>query len=412
MFRSEASANKRKLHGDVFFTQPTSYLVISLVLVLIVILALTITFTGTYARSERVSGYLVPSNGIVRIQASQFGTLDQRHVVEGDVVIKGQRLVDVSVSHIASDGQTFAQKNLNAFAHQKVVLETQIAFEKNQLEAELAKLTSEREELELKRISLRKQIALQKRITLSAEAAYKDVQGILEKGYISKIESERRYQMWLSHQSQEQLKSHELTEATARLNQLSIRVDQLPIEAKQRIGRIEQQLSELDTRIVDEEVKQAYTVRAPISGKVVSINSGSVGRTIEAGQALLSILPENSILEAELFVPSRAAGFIEVGMEVRLLYDAFPYQRFGSYQAVITQVTETILAPSELMIPLDIKEPVYRVKAELASDDILIKDKAIKLQNGMTLQANIILERQSFLEWLLSPLVTVSSRSS
>ena len=49
-------------------------------------------------------------------------------------------------------------------------------------------------------------------------------------------------------------------------------------------------------------------------------------------------------------------------------------------------------------------EPVYRVTASLESTQIIANGQEIDLQNGMTLQANIILERRSFLDWLLDPI--------
>ena len=57
----------------------------------------------------------------------------------------------------------------------------------------------------------------------------------------------------------------------------------------------------------------------------------------------MEIIPEDSVLEADLFVPARAIGFIEPGQDVRILYDAFPYQHFGSYHGHVTNVSQTIL---------------------------------------------------------------------
>ena len=412
MFRSEAlNAQKQKLHGDVFLTQPVSFQAITLILAFLVAITIILLFTGSYARSERVAGYLVPSKGLVKIQASHFGSLSQLYVREGEAVTDEQPLADILVSQNTTDGRSFTEKSLEALSRQKTILDMQVTLEKNQLEAELAKLLSERSGLSLRVSSLKQQIVLQQQITASAEAAYKDVQEILGKGYISKVESERRRQTWLAQQAQEHLKEQELTKVQARLEQLDIRLTQLPTESKQRLARIETQASEIDTHIAELEGRQAYVVSSPVNGRVVSIAAKSTGRTVQAGQPLFALLPEGSVLEAELFVPSRAAGFIEEGQEVRLLYDAFPYQRFGSYAATITDVTETILTADETLAPFDIKEPVYRVTAAIDTDRITAKGKEIDLQGGMTLQANIILERRSFLDWLLEPLRSVRGQS-
>jgi len=412
MFRVEAlEARKQKLHGDVFLTQPVSFTTLTLIIVSIITVSAVFLFAGSYARSEHVTGHLVPSKGLVKIQASQFGTLTQLYIREGERVNAGQVLADIQVSQNGLNGRSLVQNSLEALLRQKDIIDTQIALDQNQLDAELGQLASETEEMKLRILSLGKQIKLQKQITASAEAAYTDVQEILGKGYISKVESERRRQTWLSQQAQEQLKTQELAEAEARLHQLDIRATSLPNESKQRLARLEAQSAELNSRKTELEGRRAYAVTSPVNGRVVSISVNSAGRTVQAGQPLLAILPDGSTLEAELFVPSRAAGFVGEGQEVRLLYDAFPYQRFGSFAATVTRVTGTILAPNEALAPFDIKEPVYRVTAAIDQNKITARGKDITLQSGMTLQANIVLERRSFIDWLLEPLQAVGGRS-
>jgi len=412
VFRSEAvKAQQKKLHGDVFLTQPLPFSVLSGVLCAIVLLAGVFIVAGSYARSEHVAGYLVPSKGLVKIQARQFGTLESMRVREGDLVHKGQPLAEVLVSATADDGKNVAAKALAAIEQQRLTLEAQKVLEQNMLEAELAKLQSEQRETMLSINSLEAQIKLQAQITSSAEDAYKDVQDLLGKGYISKIESERRRQSWLSHQAQMQMREQDLASAKARLQQLSIRLTQLPDESDQRLARLRAQLAELDGRIAELEGRRAYLVSSPVEGRVVAVSGTGVGRTVQAGQPLLTILPEGSELKAELYVPSRAVGFVEEGQEVRLLYDAFPYQRFGSFPAVITKVTETILSPDEAMAPFEIREPVYRVTAAIESDTIQARGREVTLQSGMALKANIVLERRSFLDWILEPLRAVGERS-
>ncbi|RMB11846.1 membrane fusion protein [Eilatimonas milleporae] len=412
MFRSEAiEAQKQKLHGDVFLTQPLPFSLITLAVAGIVFLVFFLLLSGSYARSEHVTGHLVPSKGLVKLQASQFGTLAGLHIREGDFVTTGQALASILISQNTPDGDSPTQKALDAIFRQKTTLQTQMTLEQNQLETETARLASERAEAALRIASLDRQIQLQEQITASAESAYMDVQELLERGYISKIESERRRQTWLSQQNQEQLKQQERAEAQANLDRLNIRLEQLPNESRQRLARLRSQQSELDAKQAELEGRRAYAVTSPVDGKVVSISSAGVGRSVAAGQPLLTILPRDSHLEAELFIPSRAAGFVEEGQEVRLLYDAFPYQRFGSFPATITQVTESILSPEEVLAPFAVTQPVYRVKAAIGTDSIDINSRRIALQSGMTLQANIILERRSFLDWLLDPLRAVGDRS-
>lgn len=67
--------------------------------------------------------------------------------------------------------------------------------------------------------------------------------------------------------------------------------------------------------------------------------------------------------------------------------------------------------PRETDIPFPFEEPVYRIQVALDRQSIEAFGKPAPLQAGMTLQANIVLERQSFLQWMLQPLNAVINRT-
>ena len=296
-------------------------------------------------------------------------------------------------------------------ARQDFELQTLITLETNQLETELAHLKTEKEEIEISLGSLKEQLGVQRQLATSAQDAFKAVKNLRVRGYISKEESEHRRQEWLRQKTQEQIRVREVAAAESKQKLLEIRLLQLPNESNQRIARLKAQKAELEGRKTDLSGRSAYAVTSSVAGKVVSLSVSSIGRSIQAGQPLLTVMPEDSLLGAELFIPSRAIGFVEKGQEVRLLYDAFPYQFFGSYKATITDVTEIILAPGEILASLDLRESVYRVTARIEDSTIKTGTREIALQSGMTLRANIVLERRSFLDWLLEPIHAVRERS-
>lgn len=413
MFRAAAiEAKKQKLHGDVFLTTPLTFTTISYLIFLIVLVVLSVLFTGSYARTERVPGYLVPTGGLVKIQAGRFGTLRSLNVTEGDIVKAGDIILSVEAAQQLTDGNNSVEaRSLSAIEDQRQNITNQITLEENQLASEQSRMKAEIDAIKLEISSLKSQITLQGEITASAETAYADVQELLTKGYISKAESERRRQTWLSQQAQGKLREQEFENAKARLEQLTIRLTQLPGETAARIARLNAQLIDTDTREAELLGREAYVIKAPVSGRVASITTSTIGQSVLPQQPILTILPEGSELTAELFVPSRAVGFVEAGQEVRLLYAAFPYQRFGSFPAEITKVTRTILSPNEAVTPFQLQEPVYRVTASLENSTLDIAGNEIALQSGMQLEANIILENRSFVDWILEPLRAVRGRS-
>ena len=158
------------------------------------------------------------------------------------------------------------------------------------------------------------------------------------------------------------------------------------------------------------EAQSTYVVTATVAGRIVALPVQR-GQTVAPGASLAVVTPQGSTLEAELYAPSRAAGFVREGQEVRLLYQAFPHQKFGTGEGTVTSVSRTVLAPSEVAIPgLQVQEPVFRVRVALARDSVSAYGETLPLQPGMLLSADVVIDRRSLLEWLLDPLYAAGRR--
>lgn len=122
------------------------------------------------------------------------------------------------------------------------------------------------------------------------------------------------------------------------------------------------------------------------------------------------VLPEGEGLEADLWVPSRAAGFVQPGDPVRLMYDAFPYARFGVGRGVVKAVGRAPVAPNDLPVPIETKEGLYRVTGSLSRQDVAAYGKSWALAPGMRLNADLVLDERPMLAWLLDPVLAIKNR--
>ena len=144
------------------------------------------------------------------------------------------------------------------------------------------------------------------------------------------------------------------------------------------------------------------------------------GAKADTGTPLLSIVPPTSRLEAHLYAPSRSIGFVRTGQRVQLRYQAFPYQRFGHYEGVVAAISRAALSPAELPPQLAgltsvtgvaagaAAEPIYRITVSLTSQTVTAYGAQTPLQPGMTLEADVALERRRLFEWMLDPLYAVT----
>jgi membrane fusion protein len=161
--------------------------------------------------------------------------------------------------------------------------------------------------------------------------------------------------------------------------------------------------------MVQEEAKREIVIRAPITGVVTNITV-SAGQSVSADAAFATILPAGSQLQVELLVPTRAIGFVTKGKEVSLRYEAFPYERFGQYRAVIADVSQTVWSAGDKVGPLTVREPAYRITAKLDKQSVEAMGQEIPLRSGMLVNADILLEKRSLLEWIFEPVLQLRGR--
>ena len=152
-----------------------------------------------------------------------------------------------------------------------------------------------------------------------------------------------------------------------------------------------------------------YAVRAPGDG-AISVLIAMLGDHVTAETPLVSIMPTGAELEGKLFVPTSKAGFVKVGQKVLLRYHAYPYQRFGLYEAVVSEIDKSILSPQDLRalsIPVKIEEVFYRVTVTLQKQTVTVYGKPYPLTAGMLFDAIILGEKRNIWQWALDPIYSL-----
>ncbi|MFL6796055.1 MAG: HlyD family efflux transporter periplasmic adaptor subunit [Xanthobacteraceae bacterium] len=408
LFRQEAVEFQRARHqwGDVAALQPLSSKILTWFLAAAVA-ALTVfaCFAG-YVRKETAIGYLTPSTGTAKIFAARNGVIREVHVKDGEVVQDGEPLLTIDTDQIASDGSDVNVSQLDTLSAQRQAISRNI-------ESEETRAGSERDRLTALASGLKAEIAqLQAQLTLQSdrlEVANSDLdagQQLQSKGYLTAIELRRRQMVVID---QRQSLSTIRQQISAKHNQLvetRSSLAQLPTLMAQKVQALRNDLAATEQRIAETQGRRAYVIRAPVAGRVSTLQA-TVGQNVNPQRLQLEIIPEGAALQAELFVTARAIGFVEAGLPVRLLYEAFPYQHFGTYRGRIVKVSQTILTSSDTGGPIKLNEPAYRVIASLERQDINVHGKTIPLQPDMLLRADIILEWRSLMDWLISPLLSV-----
>src|SRR5690606_24668599 len=98
---------------------------------------------------------------------------------------------------------------------------------------------------------------------------------------------------------------------------------ELPAQRAAQAAATARDLALLDRERIQNEADGEYLLKSPVSGLLAS-RLVEPGQAVQAGQAIMSVLPAGSRLQAQLLVPSRDIGFIRPGDKVLLRYQAYP----------------------------------------------------------------------------------------
>ncbi|MET0045469.1 MAG: HlyD family efflux transporter periplasmic adaptor subunit, partial [Candidatus Thiodiazotropha sp. 6PLUC3] len=191
-----------------------------------------------------------------------------------------------------------------------------------------------------------------------------------------------------------------------------IRATQLRTEADQ--SSLERTLLSTKQQSLEQRSARLSYVRAPVNGTISNIQV-DVGRQVEAGTALATLLPQGVSLDVQIFIPSSAIGFLRTGQRVKLRYDAYPYQKFGVYEGELTELANVDASRVELQtrFPHLMEKhqgmTFFRATVRPESQNIQAYGKPISLRAGLTLEADIHLERKRLIEWVFDPVMALGS---
>jgi membrane fusion protein len=411
LFRQEAIDHQRfRIWGEVTLGVPRSYALVTGFIAFSVFAMAFFVGTHSYARKEHAAGFLVPTEGIARVSPPRNGTIIAVHVSEGHHVERGAPLLTVSDAETSDRGENIDDAKADRFREQHDRLKDQIRLEWQKSNAEEQRLQSLSEGTSSEIAALARQQSIQCERVEIARRQLADAVELASKGYLSKVEMRRRQDAHLAEIQSESALAKELVGKQTELSQQQNQLKQLPIAAAQRVAQLEASIAELEVHLKEIERRRGYQVSAPIAGRVSALQAW-VGKLAEPKMPAMSIVPDGDVLEAELLVPARAIGFVSSGQTVHISYDTFPFQQFGFARGRVRTVSRTLLKPDEIVGPILLREPSYRVAVALEQQTIRAYGAELPLEPDMELEADILFDRRTLLAWILDPLLSAWERS-
>jgi membrane fusion protein len=367
---------------------------------------------ASYTSRARVSGWLVPEQGLVHVFAPRVAVATRVLVQEGATVAQGQPLVALSTEARSAELGDTQARVARELAIQRDSLHAEGERNGELLRQQRANLAERMAAMGRERQAMEQQIALQKsRVEMARqwETRLRELQKI---GFVLEQQVRGASQDALEQAARLQelergliALGRERAALEGELSGIPLRIAAQPEPVKRGIAATARDLAETEAR-------RALSIPAPEAGTVAAVHV-TPGAAVHPGAPLLSIVPQGTRLEAHLYAPSRANGFVRAGHPVLLRYRAYPYQKFGRYQGTIASVSRSAIEPAALpagfgAAPGAAAEPMYRIVVRLDRQDVTAYGKPVPLQPGMQIDADILLDRRRLYEWVLDPLFTLT----
>lgn len=405
LFRDEAiEARRERLTGAVVAATPPGSRLYTLLLAAVAAALIMLLLLGQYAGKVRVRGLVAPAGGIARVYPPAPAQVRAVHVAEGEQVAAGAPLVTVAMTPGRAGGGDGVAAQLNELRRQDGELERQQALAASLGTTETDSLEAQRTGLSATIASLERQISLGgDRIGLAEADARRNVR-LSQEGAGTQRQVEESRAALLGRRL-------DLEGVTERL--IATREALRAIDGRVAAGRIgaSRSVSEIATRRAALAEQRAGLLRldrlvltAPVAGTIGDV-SARVGARAGPDGSLVSVLPRGGRAEVQLFAPSRAIGFVRRGQEVRLLFDAFPYRKHGAGRGTVLGVASVPTEAAALDPGLGLTEPVFRIRVALADP---ANDRPLRA--GMTLSADLVLERRALWEVFLDPVLQAVRR--
>nr|WP_249139677.1 HlyD family type I secretion periplasmic adaptor subunit [Bradyrhizobium ottawaense] len=191
------------------------------------------------------------------------------------------------------------------------------------------------------------------------------------------------------------------------------RADQKVFAAEFRRGAYQELVETLPKRDgTAEELKKAelrrqlIVLNAPADAVVLDIANRTVGSVVREAETLFVLVPRDETLRAEVNVEGRDIGQVAVGQAVRVKFEAFPFQKYGTATGEVGVISQDSFSPEAKAEGVRRSSaPYYRVLIDLRDTHLRLPSERVQLMPGMAVTAEMKVGQRTVISYFLYPLL-------
>ena len=404
LFRQEViEAQRDRLAGAVIAATPPRSGLYAWLLLGIAIAAAMILVFGQHSARAQVKGVVAYDAGIATVRPNAPGEVRGIAVREGMEVAAGTPLVTLALAQ----GSGGLAPQLGELSVQDRELAQQQELEIRMAEEEANSLQRQQGNIAAAISSLERQRGLAAGQVRLAESETRRAAALASEGAGTQRQVEESRAILLARRAELESLTERIIQQRDALRAAAAGVTERRLQAERSRSELAARRSAIAEQRSGVARQDSLVLTAPVSGLIENIGL-QIGQRATPDTALVTIVPAGSRMEIWLYAPSREAGFIRPGQDVRLLFDAFPHQTYGAGEGVVQEVSRVPVEPASLNPALAIEEPVFRVRVAIRNLPGAASN-AGQLRAGMTLSAAVVLERRPLWQLLFNPFAAAIS---
>lgn len=318
---------------------------------------------------------LYPEQRPQTIQTAIAGRIEAWYVREGELVQRGDTIVhlseikteyfDTGLVDRTYRQVTAKESSITAYDQKAASLEDQIAAMRLELTLKREQLAGKIRQTELKLASQQAELE-QARVALDiAQRQFQRTDTLLQRGIKSRTDWEDKRQKLQESQAKAVAAENKVNEVRNELQVLAIERDNTINEYNNKIAKAQaDRFSTLSDRFSAEgemnkmrtqyenysRRSRFYHILAPQDGYVTEVMAPGIGETVKEGDPIVSLMPADYQLAVALYVRPMDLPLIQVGQQVRFLFDGWPAivfsgwpdLSFGVYTGQVAAIDNTI----------------------------------------------------------------------
>lgn len=326
---------------------------------------------------------LVPKDGADPIQSPRLAVVTRVGAAEGETVKKGQELFVLrsdEIRGLSTQSQTLGE---DLRTHERSLAKADTAYQ-SQSEIKLAEIGQAESEVKFR----------EKHVSSSRDLVDR-MEKLSATGGISQVDLIRLRLDLAASEKDLSVAQRGLQQVRLDKKRMEVEYSRLRGEEVAEIEKLKVRVGALKTDLLNSD-QNLLSIKAPYDGVVISLAQSNVGSVVQSGQELCQLAPLQANPRARLILSETALPKLATNQRVRLFFEAFPYQRYGTVSAKLDWISPSAVSSTE--------GAHFVGLASLDQGDTNGRRKPLALCVGMRGDARIVVGRRTLIEYAFEPI--------